>query len=323
MARKNLLQGLMGDTPKANPGETEPKKAPAPRYSKGAIGAVSKSIADLKSRSVIEIDPFEIEAGGLTDRLEHDEEDHARLMASMRDYGQQVPVLVRVHPESPGKYQIVYGRRRVLALRDLGLPVRAMIRDLDDQELVMAQGQENSARRDLSFIERVNFARQMSDAGYDRKVICDALSVDKTVISRMLSVASNVPVEVIETIGAAPGIGRDRWLSFANLWQARGADMGDVQGILGVTETHGSDARFEAIFAWLSGPKPEAAKPRPRPQAVDARRLTGDDGAVIAEVRPGKKGLAFEFTGAAGGFDTWLAERLEDLHRDWMKTRGK
>jgi ParB family transcriptional regulator, chromosome partitioning protein len=45
-----------------------------------------------------------------------------------------------------------------LALRDLGQPVRALVRDFDDAALVMAQGQENGARRDLSFIEKANFA---------------------------------------------------------------------------------------------------------------------------------------------------------------------
>ena len=118
-----------------------------PRYSGGAIGAVSQSIADLKSRSVIEIDPNKIKAGGILDRLEDDDPAHAALMTSLRDHGQQVPVLVRPHPELPDTYQIVYGRRRVLALRDLGIPVKALVRDLDDRELVVAQGQENSAAK--------------------------------------------------------------------------------------------------------------------------------------------------------------------------------
>lgn len=161
MARKNLLRDLMNspgparDADLEGSGETAGAQPQRPRYSKGAIGAVSQSIAELKARAISEIDPFAIEDGGVTDRLEDDDRDaHERLMASLRDHGQQVPVLVRPHPEAEGRFQIVFGRRRVKALRDLGLPVKAMIRHLDDQELVVAQGQENAARKDLTFIEK-------------------------------------------------------------------------------------------------------------------------------------------------------------------------
>jgi ParB family chromosome partitioning protein len=151
-----------------------------------------------------------IDAAGLEDRLGEDAE-HTALMTSLQEYGQQVPVLLRHSPNHEGRYEVVYGRRRVAALRKLNLPVRAMIRDLPDRDLIIAQGQENSARKDLSFIEKVNFARQMRDMGFERKVICDALHQDETVISRMLKVADSVPEEVIRAIGDAPKAGRDRW----------------------------------------------------------------------------------------------------------------
>jgi len=147
MGRKNLLQDLMGAP------ETKSAEPARPRPTKGAIGAVSKSIADLKSRSITEIDPARILSGGLTDRLECEEAADEALQASIRDHGQQVPVLVRPHPEQADHYQIVYGRRRVAALRELRMPVKALIRDLDDKALIIAQGQENTARKDLSFIE--------------------------------------------------------------------------------------------------------------------------------------------------------------------------
>jgi ParB family chromosome partitioning protein len=121
---------------------------------KGAVGAVGRSIADLKARSILEIDPFEIDAGGVRDRLEHDDEDHARLMESLREYGQQVPVLVRPHPDKEDRYQIVYGRRRVLAMRDLGLPVKALVRDLDDRPPVPSSGMTHRTNRPTRACDR-------------------------------------------------------------------------------------------------------------------------------------------------------------------------
>ncbi|WP_417720832.1 plasmid partitioning protein RepB [Salipiger sp.] len=325
MARKNLLQGLMSEAKEPVSAETETKHR-TPRYTKGAIGAVSQSIADLKNRSIVELDPFAISEGGLRDRVEHDEADHASLMESIRLYGQQVPVLVRPDPDHADRYRIVYGRRRVLAHRDLGLPVKAMIRDLDDREAILAQGQENSARRDLSFIERANFARQMVEAGYERKIICDALSTDKTLISRLLQVAEAVPVEVIEHIGAAPSVGRDRWLGFATLWASQDLDAQDGVSMLAVQGQSRSDDRFEALYAWLekrrAGARPEAA-PAPRP-APETRPLMLAEGRRLGQVvRRGDKVRIELSHKAAPGFDDWLAEHIEEIHRDWLASRGE
>ncbi|MAL99946.1 MAG: plasmid partitioning protein RepB, partial [Alteromonadaceae bacterium] len=120
MARKDLLKGLMGDPPPASDTkltavnrETEEPPSPArARYSKGAIGAVSQSIAELKSRALIEVPAEMIDPGGIEDRLEEDREDMEKLKASLKAYGQQVPVLLRNDPAQEGRYQIVYGRRR-------------------------------------------------------------------------------------------------------------------------------------------------------------------------------------------------------------------
>ncbi|WP_096788149.1 plasmid partitioning protein RepB [Rhodobacter sp. CZR27] len=312
MSRKNILQGLMSGAPSPAP------QTDRPRATKGAIGAVSRSIADLKARAVIEIDPHLIDAGGLQDRLESDATEDAELARSIATYGQQVPVLVRPHPSDENRFQIVYGRRRVLALRDLGQPVKALVRDLDDREAVLAQGQENTARRDLSFIEKVNFARQMVDAGYDRKAICDALAIDKTLISRMLSVAERVPLAVIESIGAAPGIGRDRWLALAELMASAEDDPDTLIGTMALTAAgQTSDQRFEALFAYLSGARRRArALPRPEP-------LNDAQGRALGEVSRGAASVVLRLRRSrTRGFEDWLVENLSDLHRRWQDDQG-
>ncbi len=322
MARKNVLKGLMEDAVKAKPSDEATTEnpsvstpAPLPRYTKGAIGAVSQSINELKTRAVIDLDPHMIDPGGIDDRLETLDADHKALMASLKTYGQQVPILVRPHPETPDRYQIVYGRRRVLALRDLGLPVRAMVRDLDDRELIMAQGQENSARKDLSFIEKANFSRQMRDAGYDRKAICDALHVDKTVISRMLAVADAIPVGVIEAIGSAPSTGRDRWLRLADVYKE--ADWDETEAVAIAMAGADSDTRFTALFEALTRQKDRTKKP-PTPPL----NLRGQDGEKLGSANVGKSGTTLKINAkAAPGFDQWLVENIDRIHREWKSSR--
>ena len=329
MSRKDVLKGLLAPLPTQAVSEISrpllPEAAPfTPRIQKGAIGAVSRSIADLKARSVVEMDPHLIDAGGMTDRLEADTGTDDALLISISTYGQQVPVLVRPHPVTEGRYQIVYGRRRVLALRDLGQPVKALIRDLDDRELVLAQGQENTARRDLSFIEKVNFARQMEEGGYDRKVICDALSVDKTLISRMLSIAARVPLEVIEAIGAAPAVGRDRWQTLADLIEETEEDAAAMVAMINLgTRSNRSDDRFQALSDYLTGSVKRAAA------AVQSTRkdpisLLAEDGLPLGQAKYDRNFLTLKLRLAqTEGFEGWLLTALPDLHRDWLERQEK
>ncbi len=317
MARKDVLKGLLEDQSAT---AQAPAPAPAaPRASRGAIGAVSRSIADLKARSVVELDPHSIEAAGMSDRLETDADADASLRNSIAEYGQQVPVLVRPHPTKEGRYQIVYGRRRVLAMRDLGQTVKALIRDLDDRELVLAQGQENTARRDLSFIEKVNFARQLSEAGYDRKVICDALSVDKTLISRMLSVADRLHPDLIAGIGAAPSVGRDRWLALADLVEATETDEITLLAMVNLgTASERSDDRFQTAWAYLSGVMARR-KAVPEHTRRPAQPLYTPDGVPLGQARYDRNFCTVKLRLAhSEGFEDWLVENLPTLFTDWQ-----
>ena len=294
MARKNLLAGLSSD-PQAD------RPAPPPRRPTGAVGAVGRSIADLKANAVVEIPADMVDTAGVEDRLGADE-DQARLIESIREYGQQVPVLVRHSPNYEGRYEVVYGRRRVAAVKVLGGKVRAMVRDMPDRDLIVAQGQENAARKDLTFIEKVNFARHMRDMRFDRKVICDALHIDKTQISRMLTVADAVPDSLMRAIGAAPGIGRDRWVAFSRALPGHEHDaMAAVDGL------ESSDARFEA--AWRTTRPPRTREPEPERERVG-----------WVTVRRTARATNMTFPRGEDPFADWLAGRLDDLRTEWAQS---
>ncbi|MFL4472336.1 plasmid partitioning protein RepB [Tateyamaria armeniaca] len=325
MARKNLLDGLMADG--AKPAETAPA---AKRPLKGAIGAVSQSIEALKARALLDIDPFMIDAGGLQDRLETDDAEDAALRDSIRDYGQQVPVLVRPHPDDPERYQIVYGRRRVLAMRDLGHPVKALLRDLDDSALVMAQGQENNARRGLSFIEKANFAAQMRDAGYERAAICDALAIDKTVVSRMLQIVDRIGPDLIATIGAAPSVGRDRWSALASKLETGDVDAETMIDMIAVRATPDSDSndRFEIAIktgdeSALPAQKHTGADGPAKPRASRRTVMGATTGTPIARAMMGHDKVVLTLPrDGGGGFENWLVDNLSDIHRTWVQSRS-
>ena len=298
MARKDLLKGLMTPHSDDRPAPT----SAAPRSNRGAIGAVSQSLSELKSRALVDVPVEMIDMAGMTDRLDEDDEGIAALKASIREYGQQVPVLLRESTTEEGRFDIVFGRRRVRALKELRMPVRAMVRNLTDRELVVAQGQENNARKNLSFIEKASFAAQMQAAGYDRKVICDALSIDKTVISRMLAVIDALPPQLIQAIGSAPGAGRDRWLTLVEKSRGKPTDA-----LVAAAEGGDSDARFVAVLSSLTPPRPPALE----------EQLSDETGKVLGKALRQKRKTVIELTGEGRAFGDWLLEQLPELHRRW------
>jgi ParB family transcriptional regulator, chromosome partitioning protein len=168
---------------------------------------------------VVDIDPAAVDASFVEDRIAYQPSQDAafgELTESIREHGQQVPILVRAHPTANGRYQVAYGHRRLRAAAELKRPVKAFIRNMSDAELVIAQGKENLERQDLSFIERAVFADNLEAKGFDRKVIMSALGVAKGDLSSLISISRGVPKALVEAIGPAPKIGKPRWLEMAS-----------------------------------------------------------------------------------------------------------
>ena len=313
MARKNLLLGLTGpQLPAGNSaGEGAPPFLHAPHLgvmgTRGAIGAVARSIEQVKAHSVVDLEPDLIEASFVSDRLKGSEEHHRALVDSIREHGQQVPVLVRPHPEKEGRYQIAYGRRRLLAVAELGRPIRAIVKPLSDEQLVVAQGQENSARKDLSFIEKALFAARLEHGGYTRETIMAALSVDKTGLSRLISAAVKVPQDIIEAIGPAPAAGRDRWIDLATRLEHPTA-LEKARAVAGTEsfETLDSDLRFNRVFAAAAQKIAKTLRPT---------LWKADDGVKVARIKDDAQTLALVIDKkAAGGFAAYLLRSLPDIY---------
>lgn len=332
MARKGILssgpENGASSEKRAKPSGLDPiqPKPKATLMPRGAVGALQSSLNRMQENAVQELDASLIDMAGVEDRLGTDIQAQKQLEDSLRAYGQQVPVLVRPHPQKPGRFEIVYGRRRLHALKSLGVPVKAMVRQLDDHALVMAQGQENTARQDLSFIEKASFAAQLDASSHDRQTIADALSIDLPMVSRMLKVGHAFDLPFLRQVGSAPSIGRDRWMALVKLFEDASAKSRAVAYMQSPEwSTLASDQRFEAIFVQAST-VPSKKTPSPA-GASKPRTLRSRDGKALADIRSGKRGVTVTVPSrAAEGFDTWLDEHAEELmqeiHDRWRKTRA-
>lgn len=82
------------------------------------------------------------------------EEQLAELAESIREKGVLQPVLVRPNPEIPGEYQLVAGERRWRASQAAGLrALPALVRELDDRQVLEIAIVENVQRADLGVVE--------------------------------------------------------------------------------------------------------------------------------------------------------------------------
>lgn len=322
MARRNLFQpppppGAAPDAIEAEARQRFPNT--------GAMSGVKSTLRDLSSNAVREIDPQMIDDDGPKDRLAILDMDVASLAESIRLHGQQVPILVRPLPQSPGRYRIVYGRRRLRALKLAGLTAKALIRTLSDEQAIVAQGQENSLRLDPSFIEKASFAVQLSEAGYSASIILDALAVDKPMLSRMAKVARTIPEPVVQFIGPAHGIGRRRWEELADLAREHRLDLaGLVDALPPTAASLSSDDRFALVFTAAANAKATGDAVRPAPPAL---LICDADGRSIADLRVTTTAVAVRISRKQdAGFADWMLEHAErefrHLYQRWQADKG-
>lgn len=320
MGRKNLLEHLISPPNPQPRADATPVSEHAARRTMprgvGLVGAMSESVesmaADLREAKekieggdlIIEIPTDLIDPSFITDRIGEDEDMDA-FITSIRDQGQRTPILLRPHPESPGRYQIAFGHRRYRAQRALGHPVRAIVKQLTDEELVVAQGQENQDRLDLSYIERALFAARLESRAFQRDVICVALNIDKTEVSRMIRVATALPGELIAAIGPAQKTGRRKWMELAKAvgqvnWSA------EKDWLLAVCREGGaadSDGRLDLALKRLSRP-PASSGPGTRPGAMPSFKV---------DKKPGVIRIRFDETNLPKDMQEELMSRVRDV----------
>lgn len=202
---------------------------------------------------VRDLDPTLVEPSFVNDRLARTADlEFRRLVESISTTGQQVPILVRPSAENPGQYQVAYGHRRLSACLELGKTVKAIVRQLSDVELVVAQGKENAERRNLSFIERSQFASHLEQKGFERATIQAALAVHPAELTRLLAVARSIPGHIVSAIGPAPRAGRPRWMEFAKLMEMPGrSDIFANLSSQASFQRMSSDARFDIAIQKL------------------------------------------------------------------------
>lgn len=124
-----------------------------------------------------------------------------QLMEEIKSAGGNVqPVKVRPlsQPKDGAHFELVYGHRRHEACRQLGLPVLALVDNVDDQVMFIEMDRENRTRLDLSPWEQglmYKRGREMNLFANQREM-AEELGVNQALISRAMALAE-LPEEVV------------------------------------------------------------------------------------------------------------------------------
>ena len=324
MARKNLLASVTSPAVKDEAHEAREGYA-----LRGASRSMKLSIDELAANakrvvagnSIVELDPALVDPSALKDRIEDDEEEFVLFRDGIRESGQHQPILVRPNEQIQGRYIIVFGHRRARAARELGLPVRAVVKKMDEVAHVIAQGQENTRRKDYSFIEKALFARRLIQLGHSKDVAKASLSVDDTLLSRMLSVTEIIPSDVVEGIGAARTVGRDRWEHLKKLFDGP-KRVDRAREVVASEEFAAADSvgRFGLLWKKLKAGGTAQHKKR-APASLSA--WEGRDKKVAASWRATNKTFSLSLSETdAREFGSYISSRLDSLYEAFRQARA-
>lgn len=200
------FEGL--DNPAAPaPAVEKPAQQSEPLLRRSGVGAITHSIAnhhrvaDLEAELaqmraagvIVELDPKQVHASRWKNRDEASfaTKKYEELKSEIEAAGGNVqPIKVRRLDGSD--FEIVYGRRRLRACLELGLPVAAIVEDMSDLDQFMEMERENRNREDLSAWEQGVQYKDALDKGLfsSQRQMATKLGISLTALSTAIRLAS-------------------------------------------------------------------------------------------------------------------------------------
>lgn len=152
-----------------------------------------------------------------------------QLAASLKAMGQLQPGVARPHPEQEGKYQLLCGHRRFVALGAAGIPeMLVIVREVDETESLKILVTENLHREDLTPMEEAHGVKLLLEVGKEHQAIADDLGKSlswvykrakltelhpkfQAMVENPDSVLATVSAEYLEEIAVFPQDVQEKW----------------------------------------------------------------------------------------------------------------
>jgi ParB family chromosome partitioning protein len=163
-------------------------------------GPVGAAVATAPAGDIQRVPISRIRPNPYQPRREFDADELAELTASLKASGLLQPITVRRKGDA---YELVTGERRLRAATNLGwTDIQAIVRDLDEQTMLVVALIENLQRTDLNAIEEARGYRRLIDEfQLTQQQVADAVGKDRTTITNLLRVLS-LPDEIQALVAA-------------------------------------------------------------------------------------------------------------------------
>ena len=185
-----------------------------------------KNIYELQSNikeNLITVSPFLCKPWYLADRLEVEMGNIEELSLSIQKNGQQEPILIRpIKPNqelsSKIKYEIIFGNRRWKACCLINKPIKAIIRNISDQEAAICQKEENSYRRNLSDYSRcLSYEKLLAKNIFNNLTqLAIKMNIPKQTISDIMSY-SRIDKKILDAIPEPHKLSRNSAIKLAKI----------------------------------------------------------------------------------------------------------
>lgn len=187
------------------------------------------------------------------------------LQDSLKSSGLLQPITVRRTREGREQYELIAGERRLRAATELGwATISAVVKDLDDRDLLALALVENLQRSDLNPVEEAEgYSQLITEFGHTQQTIASMVGRDRSTVANMLRILQ-LPDKVRQMI-------REGLLSSG---QARPllalADEARIIELAREVVSKGLSAR-DVEQRVRSTPQKNAGSKRGRPQKTDSR----------------------------------------------------
>ncbi|MFB9959536.1 ParB/RepB/Spo0J family partition protein [Agromyces bracchium] len=201
------IGALIPTTEDAAPRATRPvdvffPDSEAPKTAVAAVeNAVEANLVTVPGAHLARLNPDDIVPNAQQPRSVFDADDLEELVHSVREFGVLQPIVVRPHPDEPGKYELVMGERRLRATKAAGLDsIPAVVKDTANEAMLRDALLENLHRSQLNPLEEASAYQQLlADFGITQEELASRIGRSRPQISntlRLLKLPEPVQVRV-------------------------------------------------------------------------------------------------------------------------------
>ena len=144
-----------------------------------------------------EIDPLDCINWKYADRQNFEMGDLHELASNISENGQVQPIVVR---EVNDKYEVIAGERRWRACSLINKKVKAVIKNLTDEDAFILQAAENIKQELSHYSQSISYYKILSEEKISQRALAKRLGISKSSLSNLLSFSS-IPSELWDAVG--------------------------------------------------------------------------------------------------------------------------